>query len=349
MPTKLQDLFDQVMPGPRIELTGYAAGYAKMSRLVVQNNSFPIHLEFVGRGETNACSRVETDAGLIAVNVGTFWVIHDTFRRMLAHHGVLKAIGDPTKETEFPTELPPRNAVDIAQRDISQWFVPVNDPVRSDYAEELTAMALEFVSVHEAAHILNGHCGFYQDHLNGATLDESVVATPSGISQAFRHAIEIDADSCAVTEGMKRIRIDSLNPLFPTLEDTLFAWAFAIGVLFHIWSPYWPHVAMASPTHPPPSTRWLFAYVTGMSGVDEWLGAGTQATWLRASAAALRECLRAYSLISGNPEHSELFKDALDNGRQRMHAFHDDWRDLHPLLLPHAKIPLVAPQPVRRN
>ncbi|MEO8405227.1 MAG: hypothetical protein ABI480_11545 [Chitinophagaceae bacterium] len=228
-----------------------------------------VHIDFTASTAINASASLFKGKYFVALNVGTFAAIQDMFTKMLASRDVLVANGNPYNETsekkllnlllsptglEFP--IPPINPP-----------TSINDPDRAYLASFYVTFALNFILIHEFAHIIRGHVGYINYQTRSATFSEIDYnsALTSEMNMSFFQTLEMDADSMALNrsfliaeENMEWAKNSGKVefPIFRDWETFIFHWTFAIYCLFRLFG--FENIELAKAKqfkHPPPSIR----------------------------------------------------------------------------------------------
>lgn len=211
--------------------------------------------------------------------------------------------------------------------------------------------ALRFMFHHELAHIMNGHLGYI----------EKLAGNPNGLARVTRQALEMDADSAAVSQGLSRIvaRIESgwrFRPEFSTPVDLLFIWRAATYTLFR-------HLAFKGPvlerldefTHTPPQLRafqaqgilvsCLLGRKDGTSAVNSSPAIDELVAALRCTADAIAIVELGLADVQGEAPDMVPIQQALSDDAKRlmMHDHRTAWAAVCPELEPHAFVGLAPP------
>lgn len=203
--------------------------------------------EFVGYGDIDAIAIADRDdprMHYVGVNVGALACVEDMMMAMLAHPRLLKDIGDPSVERESSTDASEGFTPHVLLKRIEgtadvmltgSRFEPVH-PARSRFGWLLTHLMMEYLFLHESAHVICGHTnladglGLRLNAIGGrcATEDES----------RLRQAMEFDADNFAfrtlVASLVSRstVLLDQTGLGSFSDKELLMAWAIASTAYF---------------------------------------------------------------------------------------------------------------------
>ncbi len=208
------------------------------------------HVDFVASRRVSAFAFAASNSRFIALHTGIvemFW----TYNLLLSTPNVLRRIGNARLERAHDVV----NLRDIPTNPKSTIRKPF-DPVRAEFAEQLSMICFDFLAAHEIAHILHGHLEFLAAH--------------SPIDSLTHHALELDADYFAVNiilneifgfVKQRRTLPELLAEIYSTERDALFVGVFALCVLYRLqWlhdTTFWniQNPEKSHPTHPPMPIR----------------------------------------------------------------------------------------------
>lgn len=303
------------------------------------------YVDYVNNAQANALACTHESQDLIGIFAGLALVLHDAFTRMLAHPSLFPEVGDPSREVAAPPFKPSLSALDViydrmprGEGEQLQPFTEAKDETRRLYAYGLCLMALKFVVQHELGHLLNGHVG-YLEALGTPGLE---VAPPSDAMGALeRQTLEWDADALATKFTIFTTLEESDEDPRP-LKERLLMWAISVYTFFHVLYGTDPGALDFSRSHPPPSVRLKYAFMTG---VQIAAARGKLDSFVALLPEVGRRCEEAYAAISGRRHDAAGLAMAIRAADERLPHYHREWARLYPLLLPHAKVPLVKPNP----
>lgn len=291
---------------PRLDLKGGQAGDAELLKIRTALDRELIELgipinnlggrrivfEFVDQPFFSASSMADArrEWFMITASQAMPSMLRAMFRAALAHPDLFGSIGNPTLESR-PTHLWSDGIATFldSQRGSAEPAGP-RDALRSDYADMLAELSIEFVLLHELGHVISGHL-----HLR-----DRLFAAPSPLDKSHApgtdpdeiHALELDADLFAagpiaslLNNGTSLLEPKLLKSL-PS-RARLEAFALAVGLLFVFEADRCGD--RASTDHPSPQVR-LAATV---EKVSEQLGVlnrdpASAGLWTSAFRAALR-------------------------------------------------------------
>ena len=232
-----------------------------------------VHFDFVDNTLLNAMAFRSKGHYFIGVNMGTPLLICDLFYRMLACSEVLTHVGNPEAEIikprSYPTLYHDADFIEqvVTAEGIQHVFTMPIDPVRRQYADLLSMMALDFLIAHEFAHILDAHLLLCEQATGSLTIFETRWSASEGETPVFQQALEYDADTFAISEGFhklcfhcddpRRSPVD-WQPFFQDPIAALYTWYFAVYTLFRLMGAgMYEVVKFSSSSHLPPRMRQL--------------------------------------------------------------------------------------------
>lgn len=212
--------------------------------------------------------------GFVAMFTGVVHLLHDMFYRMLSHPDVLPTIGRAEDETvrqpyaseglwdDYNALLASRGRGGGRLADV----IP-RDPGRKRYAEILANHALDFLILHELAHITHGHCEYLQPKKAVPLLMEVNTGAPAK-DPTTRQALEIAADGYAcVTTWLNRLRnptetdrtqralLERGDSIVVVDELLMFDAVFATYIMFWMFGQSINIRKLKTANHPPPPQR----------------------------------------------------------------------------------------------
>jgi len=241
---------------------------------VAESSSMPgIYIDYIANGSLNAVASENEGLGYIGINWGDIIILGDLFCRMLSHPRVMKSIGnvaeefldpvfqdgvnlngDDLQKRRWPTGCPQENQI---------WAAMPKDLIRLHSAEICRMIALDFLCLHELAHVGYGHIAYYKDKFAIPFLLEIDSSTHPPDLQMTRQALELNADAFAASVSLnsflsnRRHLLESIPELKPLMSDkvAVFLWGFAIASLFYVFEPSFDVDSLPSLTHLPASIR----------------------------------------------------------------------------------------------
>lgn len=148
-----------------------------------------------------------TSKDIICFYTAPLRVLWSFFHAMMSNRQIFPWIEDadmfgaaaPAKgDLFFVRETPPR-------ADGAEHY----DPIRSRLARALFYVAADFLLMHEAAHIRNGHVALVQQRAGARPLREWPYDVQDGLAIAEAQALEFDADGFAIQKVFERVRSDN--------------------------------------------------------------------------------------------------------------------------------------------
>lgn len=317
---------------------------------------------FVQNEKLNAVAVERKGIYFIGVWDTFFYVLRDTFNRMLSLPNLFPNIGDPSREIDRGIrQPPPNNLKDLEYRDRDTWHIRPNDPVRADYAELLTDIAFQYVVFHEAAHVYNGHLGFLASLglSHGSILEVGDLggSMTSHLPWRARQMLEIDADAFA-TRGTFKQAIAMYREgkvlsepwptgVFSSGRETIETWATAVYTMFHVMFGTFPApYKIEELTHPPAHVRLQWAMSTINRGSRLWSQGELDEDVIAVLGSLTLSMEKAYAFISGEPLNAQGVVDAIEFAKSNpFDLYADEWARMYPDLRRFARVPLVEPDP----
>lgn len=226
----------------------------------------PSSFVWTGAWPLNALGDVLGDFGVVAVNLGSLYILSEFFSALLSCPDLFRSVGVPSREVRrFETLAVSAEGIVVHSEGESEAhafprFVP-NDPARRQYALLLTHLCLDFMFLHEAAHVLAGHPLYVRRELGArASLHARPVVGRSANRAALLHGVETDADTFAAllqveqtSDGRACVVDPSELPTDP--EERFAALACAITAYFLLVAPDAYGRKELTWTHPHPYLR----------------------------------------------------------------------------------------------
>lgn len=169
------------------------------------------HVGIVRSHLLNAFAAKDSDWFLIGINRGTYHFLAYVATRMLSDRRVLPNIGDPEKE--LPT-VPGTDLLSMEQSRLDKPLFP-RCPVRDEYAHMLYKEMMQFLSLHELAHIVRGHVGYLSSSSGIGQIQELNMALQPGgplASQAMEAHADMSAAELCFIRSLNAHRLLSEDP-----------------------------------------------------------------------------------------------------------------------------------------
>ncbi|MGI4760603.1 MAG: hypothetical protein ACRYF0_07855 [Janthinobacterium lividum] len=212
----------------------------------IYENKPKIYIGFINKGDIGASVVIDENEYYIAIHFATFYILHRLFNRMLCDPLIMPEIGNISKEVAKPTYNPNTLHAQHVHLGIDADEAFPVDQHRRDIATFLTALALQFICMHEIGHIANGHL-LFKKSINGqlkwleltlSDVDERV------ISPIHSQVLEWDADRFALLQSFALIMRGHDNntlfgerrvEVFKDLKSVIHLWYFAIRSTFRLF------------------------------------------------------------------------------------------------------------------
>ena len=192
------------------------------------NSKLPdVNINFIDNNLFNAYSFKNNDSYYIGINKGTIINLYTFFNYILSFPNILNFIGN--NELEITPDYNPQYLNEI---------IKPKDKDREIYAQGLFYYAILFLTLHEYAHIINGHLDFINQKRNFIF---KIINSLQKKSELNAQTLEYNADCYAANIIIKIIinrYQDNINlqedkkPYFKSLEEAFFLWTFATYTVF---------------------------------------------------------------------------------------------------------------------
>jgi hypothetical protein len=126
-------------------------------------------------------------------------------------------------------------------------------------SELLMQLVWKFIAIHELVHIVHGHVDYLGDRHGASYIIEDPTQNGSPQMSLERQAMELWADSKAVTVTLVNLLLGGSHPLVASFttspEHRLYWWTFAMFTLFRIFGLQIDPATVAEGNHPPTAMR----------------------------------------------------------------------------------------------
>lgn len=280
----------------------------------------------------------------IGLNTGTCRSFLSLFNTMLANPAIFPEVGNAHLEKAPVTSF--RSIADFfpVAADAPHSRVPI-DESRQRFAQVLYRFALQAVVLHEMAHITNGHID-WKVSKTGKTPFFELDDLLDGIPSVQHHALERDADACALSWGSSLIRKDpnlyaheSLN----TTQARIWFYAFAYSMVWRAVNQHFWNIDKIAGKHPPKPVRLLL----GLSSFYDFLAAKPDYGFSKDEALKLVLTVTvttedvAAKLVDGCEILDGLRGALHDETNKRTEEYVTTWRQMRTELIPHAWVPIA--------
>jgi len=297
----------------------------------------PTHFDYIDSHELNAVAISRSGLDLIGVNLGTLCTLHFLFSRLLARPYCLPSLHGSDERPDNPWPLVSGSPYDWRS------FMPGDKPpgplsvVRNRCIVILMMDAFDFIVLHEAAHLWNGHCDFTQSYYGGDRVfseRSSRRLTPGILSQC----LEQNADCFALVNMVhivtERVGNRDLGTLFPTLDFSLEHLFFAVYTVWRVFAESTPKASLDSFSHLPPRLRQWANLLTTAAGMHQDISIEQTATIWAGVAISIETAFKEMvSSADPGPVRDLADPKALDH----VEAVHKLWTELHPEIEPFAR------------
>jgi hypothetical protein len=236
--------------------------YAKqlLSSLVNQGtDKISVYVDIIDNNSLNASIKKEGDYYFIGIYRGIIDLLINIFFRMLSNKNVLQEIGDVGKENGIEKIFDAQvTNVEHLQNEFTEHMMP-RDKERCMMAHVYILEVVEFLVLHEFAHIIGGHLDYSKSSFNSLVIDfrEEGEEDAALIFQAF----EVFADDFAIRTKLNILNgVDGndfiMRPIkhqeWPTIIKQ---WLFPMYTFFRLFGHTNSQYSLKDDLHPPPAAR----------------------------------------------------------------------------------------------
>jgi hypothetical protein len=224
-----------------------------------------------------------------------------------------------------------------------------NEPIRRKLGAALFEAPMDFVLMHEVAHLWNGHVDFLHQSFGPVPYREMRLVEATGLDLAVAQALEFDADSFAVQKVFARtyrenpfaefapgLLKDHKVPLDGDLTASWYFTWFTIYILFRAFDESCAVSGIETRPHPPAALRLacLLPTVASVCARQGWSKLDIEQWEVLASEAAL-EAEGAFCRWRRTAVDTEAFRSAWDGRAFDVIEYHlRTWDRLGPILAP---------------
>ncbi|RLJ80503.1 hypothetical protein [Pedobacter alluvionis] len=299
------------------------------------------NINIVNDSTFGACATKVDMKYFIGINYGTYMLLFALFCRMLGNKDILSSIGNSSNEID-QEKLFNIHILDInLLAAITEPVIPV-DSTRKALAFWLANKALHTITIHEYAHIINGHCDLMLNINSNGIITENLRhnSIVSSEDMMLSQTLEFDADAYSTLKGLTLLNmewnqkafVDELNSVFKSFTDMLSMWSFAnysIWKLFGVGN--YDLDRLSTYSHPPPSIRQRLA-LDLISTIH--LDSNKCDEVVSACLNAALEADRSFEKLSQTVETLEGWKMNQDpRCEEHMESLRGNWKNVRPLLV----------------
>jgi|GEM_PF-1417432 len=223
-----------------------------------------IYVDVIDNFSINACVGKKGERYYIGINVGVLVLLSNMLFRMFSSNSILTEVGDASKERVT------RKIHDAQIRDIQTLLDDFNEDLTPDETRLAAASfffksIIEFIVLHEYAHIIDGHIDYCIDTIRVCKLFEIQPTYAVGFDNpVFQQTIELQADDFAIF-GCLHLLHDTqlgkfpvnplLKPYFKDWKSTLQFWYLPIYTYFRFFGHLNQPHSLKKSSHPIPAVR----------------------------------------------------------------------------------------------
>ena len=321
-----------------------------------------VHAYFIENTKLQAFCFHRDGVGYVGISDGLLQVVGRVFSHALSCKEILREVGTSSVETGKPFGQPTMDFFDNVYQCSGNTVRPT-DKIRSEFATRMSHIAAQFVVYHELSHLLHGHAQLLHDS-GIVLLDDAPGAIPDKItSPVSRLVLEMDADTAATRWAVDTL-LDKAAAEFASLStdeihrrigNIAFEWAFAVGLMFHIF--YGNGASLddfvETESHPPAHLRQILTLNVAEQALLLWIkrakiprfdSAATVSGLMTKFKDGVIAAGDAFAHLSDcSPALSKVIERAVSHAERLQPFFNQEWRKLHPKLLPFAKVRLLVP------
>lgn len=321
-------------------------------RMKMSNDKLPSpYFNFIQNNSINAVATKFDGNYFVGINTGTLTLIHQLFLRMLSSNSILTKWGNVGKETNT-TKI--HNAqitnVDtyVLVRNENENIVP-NDNLRQHLAYILTYHSMNFLMMHEYAHIIMGHLDFIGNQTQSFTFSENDDSIK--LDNLLIQTLEWDADSFATNIMMQEIygsieTIDDcpeeIKSFYQNFDDNLSLCVFSIYSFFRMFGmEKFDTGKLFKFNHPPSSVRQV-SILSTIHTICQSKGLDYANSVANLIMTVVIEVEQAFEEISYQGFDSSMLTLAVNpESLKHLSFMQESWKQVRPLLAPFAKANLA--------
>jgi hypothetical protein len=328
--------------------------------LFIPTKPLEIYFGYLDYGGLDAFADFEAPYGFVGMYRGSILLLKDMFQRMLSHPMVLPWIGNAAAEVLDGglADGLSENIDDVQRarkmRGVNPYPPIPKDPVRQAFSRVVSQFALDFLSIHELAHLSLGHCEYLKGNRRLPLRTARALATTLTEAQStFLQAMEMGADNAAAGFTMRLLfRKAALTPevqsFFSTIEQKLFVWSFAIAGLFRLWKIEQLDIKAARfGDHPPVAMRFAMAFNTAKLVLQQ-LNLGAASVFDSVSQSAINSFELGVRAIGGKRLSQKTLVSIFEAKSQahfrKIRAYM--YGRLNPALAPYSHVAFPPPSPM---
>ncbi|WP_421830354.1 hypothetical protein [Larkinella sp.] len=240
-----------------------------------------VHFDFINNPNFNATAFIHKGKEFIGFNYGLILMVYEIFNRILSSPKIFPDLGNVELEHEhekLPVLTPNFEVVrdQYEEKKYSPYVYPV-DETRSYYANDLADLALNFLLLHEIAHLRYGHLSYVNHKMGMDFIMEFDGEIERKINPLTNKLLEWNADNWAneteagiVYECFQRnmFQSDILNKSTGSLDQAIHAWLFTVSVLHRLSAGVRRLGNLGPPEHyPSPLERHLTSIIMSEVGI----------------------------------------------------------------------------------
>jgi hypothetical protein len=299
----------------------------------------PVHFCYIENLKMNAFAFKVADDGFIGVYSGTVLTVQSFFGALLSHPSFLRSIGNPDAEVEWTGfKMTPQP----------------KDPARNAYAHLLSTLAVDFLFMHEIAHLMNGHVEFDRNRRQTSVFWEFAEAQGSTEDNLTSQTLEMDADADATLQGLtiafgRTSDVETLpeawRPWFRTPRLALYTWILAAYGFFRLFfggETAWDGLLRTS--HPPHNIRLGMVLKTIVAILQRERRDKLLSELNPIIAELVPEMERAHAWATSTAVDDSGIRTAVDpRAAKHTGILLEHWKVIRPELVPHARGVNLAP------
>jgi len=276
--------------------------------------------------EINAFAFTEEHLNYIGLNVGTIFLIRDSFFSLFATPDFLPNVGDKSKESNTIENFKNNYFENLTAANYNQ-FIP-KCITRKRCADYLTDIAIKFIYFHELSHIKYCHTSYQQQNFRLKRVYEFAHITKNVDQHFDDRSMEIEADSGGMVFTLiylDYLKTDGILNEFKEYHPYVL-WIHTIETLFKLLTPHGHYKDYDSDSHPNNFIRTLniFEHSIKEGIAMKLIESEEQAVELFETTKNLNEIFRSIGFIPQISDSFEANKELLRQYRLRINELKDN-------------------------
>ncbi|HEY1685256.1 MAG TPA: hypothetical protein VGG19_10870 [Tepidisphaeraceae bacterium] len=251
----------------------------------IPGRNIDIYCDYIDDGTCNAIADIyqPLQVGIVALHKGLILLPIDTFYKMLSHPLCLYELDNGGHESSLAqhNEGIQKDWDDLIRlrkhNKRSNYALTPLSIMRKRIAEFCAELCWDFITIHEIIHIVHGHVEYCYTNIGAIPFVSNAkyaASNATSLSSKDTQTIEWWADDKAtavIFGGLLKTKKDpDINEFFPTLEQRIFIWSFAMYTFFRIWGLEVNQYELLTRSHLPQTVRYALMLFCAKSLIIKW-------------------------------------------------------------------------------